>query len=170
MAIQQHLFNAVGDAFTTAFATHGVFPDKPNRTEWNPRFPELHTRRAAIIHVVKVFTDRDEPVSPLQVGQQLELMGFGSFDLERVRRCIQSVMSEEPDIVRVLRRHYPSDGGKSWAMYAYGLADSFEINRKDIAVAQWLQSSANSKRVDAVRDTLRGMGNGHFYQAKRVRR
>lgn len=135
-----------------------VYPKLPRRTVWNPKYPQLHTIKSAVIYVVQESTDNGLAISPPQVNKRLIEMGF---EPQLVVRTIQAILSSTPGINKCLVRFYPNDSSKSWACYAFGWGANV-IDKKHKQLAGWLNTNDHFTQTVQVIRTMAKIGRDHF--------
>lgn len=137
----------------------GHFPKMKNRTQWNPLWPQLPTIYCAVVYIVEAHTNKSVAVSAVKVNDELVAMGFPS---QKVKRSIAAIMAGHANMVKINRREYPCDGGKSWALYVFGKDAADEMNKRDAVLAKWLYDPANTDRVHDVLSTTCALGLDRF--------
>ena len=141
----------------------GHFPKMKNRTQWNPLWPELPTIWRACEYIVFAHTELQIAVSAVKVNDELIKMGFPA---QKVKRTVAATMAGNDNMVKINRREYPCDGGKSWALYVWGKEAADEMNARDAVLAKWLNDPANIDRVHDVLSTTCALGLDRFKPKK----
>ena len=180
MGIFQHMlaFNGEANNFVEQVTKglngppEGVFPHMPYRTQWNPKYPHLHTINAAVTHIVGDYNDNMVGPSALCVAHELRDMGF---DVPDVHHTIASILgNKKHGFVKLRSRYYPdvmnfdraefanNPRQKSWATYALNQSLADRIDAAHTKLAEWLESDDCNNRY-----MLKLVNSNTFYEGCR---